>query len=653
MKGAENLKIYVDKNALQDYTTKLIAKEKTIFATKDQVGSPLVASTVAGMTDHDKIYVYVGSETGYTSGNWYYWDGSAWVSGGIYNSEGFVLDDTLTSATLPAQAKAVGDKVSQLSEEIDSIITTSVSQNMLNPEVYTQGYMSSINGNITSNADWRTTDYMELKDDETPIYFSFAYAAFRYIFYTEQTQTAHVGDYGSITTQKATVTPPTGARYLRVSYVVTAGNYDYSKQYISYNDYYEQYGEVKYSATEMLEGIISDSVQDTFGMIRMVSPDGKAGYSTISEAVSDSSDGDVVLVFPGSYYEAVAVGKKSISIIGVSKADCILWNDYGDYDQCPLYMCAGYLKNMTLKAVQKPADEGKTSDIPYCIHIDKQYPTDSSKRKFEIDNCDFYSDWSDCLGCGTADNAELFVRNCYIENTSKSFRYPFAYHNTTSASTAKVTLENNRLVNNGTGAYCLYFHDYNYESLTDVELNGNTCSSVVSGVTDSNFVLNANNNGKFTLDAASHGNNIPAMNAQSGNFNQGYVVTSDRKALTLDGSHGGWTMQSEGKFYSGTNTMPSDCDYGNATSAAKYASNLYPFAGNGSNSSSQITDDKHFYGQGSYYRFWVYDSTYTTLAAFVAALDANPITIIYPTTSAQTICIDVGATKPISVYTAQ
>lgn len=117
MKGAGNLKIYVDKNALQDYTTKLIAKEKTIFATKNEVGSPLVASTVAGMTDHDKIYIYVGSETGYTSGNWYYWNGTAWTSGGIYNSEGFVLDDTLTSATLPAQAKAVGDKVNQLSED--------------------------------------------------------------------------------------------------------------------------------------------------------------------------------------------------------------------------------------------------------------------------------------------------------------------------------------------------------------------------------------------------------------------------------------------------------------------------------------------------------------------------------------------------------
>lgn len=121
MKGVDRLKIYVDKNALQDYTTKLIAKEKTIFATKDEVGSPLVASTVAGMTDHDKIYVYVGSETGYTSGNWYYWDGAAWTSGGVYNSQGFVLDDTLTSATLPAQAKAVGDAVDQLTDNITDI----------------------------------------------------------------------------------------------------------------------------------------------------------------------------------------------------------------------------------------------------------------------------------------------------------------------------------------------------------------------------------------------------------------------------------------------------------------------------------------------------------------------------------------------------
>lgn len=164
VKGVDGLKIYVDKNALQDYTTKLIAKEKTIFATKDQVGSPLVASTVAGMTDHDKIYVYVGSETGYTSGNWYYWDGTAWTSGGVYNSEGFVLDDTLTSATLPAQAKAVGDKVSQLSEEIDDV-NKPLNVYISDPSTldWELGGIGSNGKNSDANTRWRMKDAIYVK----------------------------------------------------------------------------------------------------------------------------------------------------------------------------------------------------------------------------------------------------------------------------------------------------------------------------------------------------------------------------------------------------------------------------------------------------------------------------------------------------------
>lgn len=48
-------------------------------------GSPLVALTAADMIDTSKVYVYVGSETGYTNGNWYYYD-NGWQSGGTYNS---------------------------------------------------------------------------------------------------------------------------------------------------------------------------------------------------------------------------------------------------------------------------------------------------------------------------------------------------------------------------------------------------------------------------------------------------------------------------------------------------------------------------------------------------------------------------------------
>lgn len=107
-------------------------------------GSPLVASTVAGMTDHDKVYVYVGSETGYTSGNWYYWDGSAWTSGGVYNSVAVQTDTTLTLSGVAADAKKTGDEISDLRSAIQQSggLTADVKQaleNLLEKVAYIDG----------------------------------------------------------------------------------------------------------------------------------------------------------------------------------------------------------------------------------------------------------------------------------------------------------------------------------------------------------------------------------------------------------------------------------------------------------------------------------------------------------------------------------
>lgn len=63
------------------------------------VGSPLVATLVSEMTDHTKVYVYVGEEAGMTSGHWYYYDGSDWADGGVYNS---IADDVATNADIDA-----------------------------------------------------------------------------------------------------------------------------------------------------------------------------------------------------------------------------------------------------------------------------------------------------------------------------------------------------------------------------------------------------------------------------------------------------------------------------------------------------------------------------------------------------------------------
>jgi hypothetical protein len=97
-----------------------------VDALQASVGTPLVASTVSQMTDHDKIYVYVGSETGYTSGNWYYWNGSAWTSGGVYNSTAFETDKTLTLSNKAADAKVTGDEIADLKSDLDKIYKTNV-----------------------------------------------------------------------------------------------------------------------------------------------------------------------------------------------------------------------------------------------------------------------------------------------------------------------------------------------------------------------------------------------------------------------------------------------------------------------------------------------------------------------------------------------
>ena len=125
------MKKYVDKDKLQEFAAKLHAKQKSIFATKSQVGSPLVASLVADMTDTDKIYVYVGSETGYTSGNWYYHDGSDWMSGGVYNSAAIQTDTTLSNSGMAADAKTVGDELADIRAEIWDGLTADIKSALL------------------------------------------------------------------------------------------------------------------------------------------------------------------------------------------------------------------------------------------------------------------------------------------------------------------------------------------------------------------------------------------------------------------------------------------------------------------------------------------------------------------------------------------
>ncbi|WP_026765560.1 SGNH/GDSL hydrolase family protein [Selenomonas ruminantium] len=110
---------------------------------KNGYGYPFTAATAVAMADTTKIYVYTGSETGYTNGNWYYYNGTAWVSGGVYNSTALETDKTLTVSGAAADAAITGESFKRSFAGLSNI-TDKVA---IKPDTYNVGFIA-VNGTL-------------------------------------------------------------------------------------------------------------------------------------------------------------------------------------------------------------------------------------------------------------------------------------------------------------------------------------------------------------------------------------------------------------------------------------------------------------------------------------------------------------------------
>lgn len=111
------------------------------------LGVPPVAQTVAEMDETESsVWIYTGSEPGYTAGNWYYYNGIIWASGGVYGAG--VVDSVPTQGSTNAVSSGgVYSVTSALRDDVDAL------------DSQINGTSAGTEEDVADTATWSETNY--------------------------------------------------------------------------------------------------------------------------------------------------------------------------------------------------------------------------------------------------------------------------------------------------------------------------------------------------------------------------------------------------------------------------------------------------------------------------------------------------------------
>lgn len=221
----------------------------------------------------------------------------------------------------------------------------------------------------------------------------------------------------------------------------------------------------------------------------VVAPDGSGDYTTITEAVSKAVDGDTIYIKDSEYKETVVINKY-VHLVGQSKQNTILYQNIGNYNNCPLSITQGSVCNMTIKSIA-PSDTSGLTDYAYAIHLDKNFASETKYQKCEIYNCDIISEVNDAIGAGTNYASEYDIHDCFVHVAHapvKALACGFKCHNGQNQTTGKVTLKNNVFITedaDGTTCYDILYHNGGISNTQPIEILqvGNVLKYYHNGIT--------------------------------------------------------------------------------------------------------------------------------------------------------------------------
>lgn len=165
--GTSLITLHFEENPVPEDAIESSDEWETIY----ELGERIIASTVtpvstaAGMTDHNVVYLYTGTESGWNQGHMYYYNGTTWVDAGIA-----VTDTTLSVAGLAADAKKTGDEIADLKDGLtaiesdvtdlkeDFIKTTTKDKSQLALTTWSASRVKAEDGTLTYSPSQKTTD---------------------------------------------------------------------------------------------------------------------------------------------------------------------------------------------------------------------------------------------------------------------------------------------------------------------------------------------------------------------------------------------------------------------------------------------------------------------------------------------------------------
>lgn len=139
-------------------------------------------------------------------------------------------------------------------------------------------------------------------------------------------------------------------------------------------------------------------------------------YQTVQAAVNAAANGDILLIYPGVYHEAVSITDKTLYLIGASRNDCVIEYENGDYDEPVVEMVKGVLKNLTLHAISQ-ASQNPSYGKAYALHCDFQSWGITGGTLY-CENVKFINDDYRSVGMGLRANGHNEFVNCEFTTLS-------------------------------------------------------------------------------------------------------------------------------------------------------------------------------------------------------------------------------------------